>query len=439
MFLVKCLIFLSVSLFLLQIVTGQTVNNKRLVCYYDPESSLRQGNAKFTSLHFNNSLARCTHLVYNSGFLQPKSFALRLGLGSFNLKNAKRQNPHLKFYLSLGGDKDDQAPYLELLESNKTKQLKFIGECVKSLQTLGFDGLDMAFPLPRNNPNQEIGLTKFLNDVKDIWATNKMDKYKHYYTRLLVDMKEAFDKAKLSLVMTVLPNVNSSLYFDVAKIHNNFEFINLFAFDFNTPQRNPSEADYFAPLFMNRNQPRLPYANVDFQVSHWINNGCPPNLLNLAIATYGRAWNMTVKSGLSGEPIVEYTLPNVAFGKHKLKNGLVSWTDICHHLTPRRRHGISLRQITDEYGTYAFRPANNNGTKGYWLSYDDPQFAARKAKYVNDKSLGGMAIFDLGHDDFRAICRGNEEFPILQSLRRTLNIVKTTNGKTFQDIGEFFV
>ncbi|XP_013099241.2 chitinase-like protein Idgf1 [Stomoxys calcitrans] len=431
MSLIKSIVWLSFMLSFLESTASQNANSKRLVCYFNADSLLANGYAKFTMAHLNRAASLCTHLAYDSAFLQPQSFALRLSKAPITTNDIRLQYPHLKLYLTLGGDKDGHEPYIALLASNRSQQLKFIQNCVEEVKRLGFDGLDLAFPLPRNKPSEETSVAMFFKDLAKIWSDKKMDKYKEKYTSLVNEMKEAFDKAKLSLVMTVLPNVNSSLYFDVPKIQHSFEFINLFAFDFNTPERNPSEADYSAPLFMNRKQHRLPYANVDFQVSHWLNNGCPASQLNLGVATYGRAWNMTLESGLSGEPIVEHTLANVGFGKHFLKNGSISWTNICFHLPPQQRHGVSLSQITDEYGNYAFRPANKNGTRGYWISFDDPQFAARKAKYVNDKSLGGVAVFDINRDDFKSICRGTEGFPILQAIRRTLNIEQTPQRRSF--------
>ncbi|MHC5848199.1 glycosyl hydrolase family 18 protein, partial [Streptococcus pyogenes] len=91
-------------------------------------------------------------------------------------------------------------------------------------------------------------------------------------------------------------------YFDVAKIHKHFDFINLAAFDFLTPERNPEEVDFSAPVYappITENSNRLPYNNVDFQISYWLSNLCPPQKLHLGIATYGRAWIMTADSLLT--------------------------------------------------------------------------------------------------------------------------------------------
>jgi chitinase len=47
----------------------------------------------------------------------------------------------------------------------------------------------------------------------------------------------------------------------------NLEFVTLEAFDFYTPERNPKEADYPAPLYELVD--RKPDENVDAQVKYW--------------------------------------------------------------------------------------------------------------------------------------------------------------------------
>jgi len=78
-----------------------------------------------------------------------------------------------------------------------------------------------------------------------------------------------------------------------------------------------------------------------------------------------------------------------------------------------------LRKVTDltqKYGNYALRPADDNGDFGVWLSFDDPDFAGIKAVYAKSKGLGGIALFDLSYDDFRGLCTG-QKYPILRSIK----------------------
>ncbi|XP_005179411.2 chitinase-like protein Idgf1 [Musca domestica] len=417
-------IFILLFLYSLKIAFG-----KNLICYWDVTSSQRYGDSKFTSNHLIRGSANCSHLVYASAHLDAKTFGIHFPHHIHLItkpKTLKQSHPQLKVYLSLGGDGDandkyDQLKYLHLMEKSEHVQRKFINRTIEFLKLYQFDGLDLAFPLPRNQPSQQSNIGAFLNDVNRMWGSPTTTSYRPLFSKFLATVKEACGRNNLQLTLTVVPNVNSSHFYDVSEIHKNVEFINLFAFDFNTPERNPNEADYSAPLYFNAQPRPQPYANVDFQVNYWLQNGCPGNKLNLGIASYGRAWKLTIDSGLSGTPIVEDTQGPANFGKMKAHNSLLSWATICKHFPPRRLYGRPLMEYTDRYGNYAFRVANQNNTGGIWISYDGPKFAATKAKYAMDKALGGVVLYDLSRDDFRGQC-GNIDFPILQSIRGVLSI-----------------
>lgn len=48
------------------------------------------------------------------------------------------------------------------------------------------------------------------------------------------------------------------------------DIVNLDAFDYLTPERNPKEADYTAPIYTPQN--RNPLTNVDAAVTYWYEN-----------------------------------------------------------------------------------------------------------------------------------------------------------------------
>ncbi|XP_073822303.1 chitinase-like protein Idgf1 [Musca autumnalis] len=425
-------ILFALLLYLLQLTRGQESSVKNLVCYYDMESSQRYGYASFTSKYLNQSVKYCSHVVYASAHMDAKTYDIYLPVknqiaDSYKPRNLKKLKPQLKVYLSIGGDRDDKdsygpLKYLHFLESSDYYHRRFITKTMEILHMYQFDGLDLALPLPRNTPQDESNLGAFLKDINPMGggegrkAETANVQYRHVYSKFVTELKKECDKNKFDLTMTVLPNVNSSDYYDVAEIHKHFKFINLFAFDFNTPERSPSKADYSAPLYFNPHQNRLPYANADFQIKYWLQQGCPAKKLNLGIATYGRAWKLTTRSGLSGKPIVEDTDGPGGYGN----NSLLSWPSICRQLSHQRRNERPLTERTDtSYGNYAFRPANARNAGGIWISYDGPKFAATKVSYAKQKDLGGVVIYDLSRDDFRGLCH-NIEFPILKSIREKL-------------------
>lgn len=216
-------------------------------------------------------------------------------------------------------------------------------------------------------------------------------------------------------------------YYDAPTIARQVDMINLGTFDFVTPDRNPEEADYTAPLHETFGQNRLPHYNVIFQVDHWLLQRVPANKINVGITTYGRAWKLTPDSGDSGIPVVPATNGPAPAGPQTKTPGELNWAEICQLLpNPSNTNGkgpnAPMRRVSDptkKYGTYAFRTPDENGDYGLWVSYEDPDTAASKAQFVRAKNLGGVALFDLTQDDFRGQCTG-DRFPMLRAIKYRL-------------------
>lgn len=216
-------------------------------------------------------------------------------------------------------------------------------------------------------------------------------------------------------------------YFDVPAVSNFVDFVNLAAYDFLTPDRNPEEADYTAPLYEAYDQNRLPHYNVDFQVSYWLQNQCPAHKIILGMASYGRAWKMSTDSGSTGEPVVPATQGPAEADMQSQTPGLLSWPEICYKLPNPSNSFLKganapLKRVSDptkRYGTYAYRPADTDGNHGIWVSYEDPDSASNKATYVRSKGLGGLSLFDLSYDDFRGLCSG-DKYPLLRAAKYRL-------------------
>lgn len=106
----------------------------------------------------------------------------------------------------------------------------------------------------------------------------------------------------------------------------------------------------------------------------------------------------------------------------------MSYPEVCSKLpNPSNAHlkdeHQPLRRVGDpthRYGSYAYRLPDNNGNYGFWVGYEDPETAQSKASYVVNKNLGGVAIHDLTHDDFRGSCTG-DRYPILRAAKHRLS------------------
>lgn len=207
--------------------------NKRLVCYYDASSS---GNGKWIKLKRKNknsnyfsltdnfqeqqlmkALPHCTHLMYGYAHVLPHT----LNIGNIILKPEpaflKSKFPHLKIFLSLGGDRPSQTlDYLNILESDQHTQNIFVINTKKFLISHQFDGIDLAFPLPRNKPHKvHDGVGLAIKRFKKFFTGDEIvdpnsNTHKEQYTNLVIQMWMELTKVNMNMAMTVLPNVNST-------------------------------------------------------------------------------------------------------------------------------------------------------------------------------------------------------------------------------------
>jgi GH18 family chitinase len=412
-------------------------NNTRVVCYYDTRAYVREGVGKVTLADIEAGLNQCTHLVigYTSINDQKRVVSLnaqrdldhgnRLFREATNLK-AKHQG--LKVLLGVGGDiSGEPDKWLQLLEQS-TSRIAFINSAYDLIKTHGFDGLDLAFEFPKIKIKKErSGIGSFFYSIKKaVGAAGnpvdaKSDEHKEEFTALVRELKNSFRHEGYLLTITINPNVNSSLYLDVPSTVSNFDWINVAAYDYQTPQRYKDKADYAAPLFTPSE--RNPELNANFQVTDLVARGVPSNKIVLGIPTFGRGWNIKDGATATGVPPVDADGPT-AEGMFSKQEGLFSYGEICAKLTNPQNKDLKgenapVRKVGDpskRFGPYGYRLPDKDGNFGMWISYEDTDSATKKAAYVREKNLGGIAVMDLSYDDFKGVCTG-DKFPILKSVR----------------------
>lgn len=217
----------------------------------------------------------------------------------------------------------------------------------------------------------------------------------------------------------------NAVFYDVPALIPNVDLINLGAFDFQSWNRNPYEADYSAPIYELHE--RNPYNNVNAQVNLWTAAANDRTKINVCIPTHGRSWELTPTATQSGvPPIFDVENPGPE-GIQTKEAGLLSWPEVCSKLpNPSNQHLKGEQQplrktgdVTKRFGNYAYRLPNPDGLYGLWVSYEDPETAANKAEYVQKNRLGGVCIYDLSNDDFRGSCIG-DKYPILRAAKYRL-------------------
>lgn len=413
----------------------------RVVCYYDSRSRYREGIGKVEApTDIEPSLSTCTHLVYGFAVIDGASYKLvpldeylelDSGKGYYRaVTSLKKRYPGLNILLSVGGLADpEKEKYLTLLESEDNRK-NFVSSARTLLRQYAFDGLDLAWEFP------EIYVKKDRGTLGSLWhgfkktfglahshKDEKADEHRDGFTSLVKELKNSFRPDGLLLTTAVLPNVDTSIYYNLKDIVPNLDFISVLAFNYTTPERKPDEADYPAALYQAGG--RDINHTADGTIRWWLEKGVPAHKVILGIGAFGITWKLTSESKISGVPPIGADGPGEA-GPQTKTPGLLSYPEVCSLLPNPNLKTTSaphlLRRVTDpshKLGSYAFRLPDSSSDTGLWVAYEDPDTAGYKGAYVKNKGLGGIAIWDISLDDFRGVCSG-ERFPILKAAKNHL-------------------
>ncbi|ALC42400.1 Idgf5 [Drosophila busckii] len=423
---------------------GSRADVGKLVCYYDAASFARGGPAQLSLHELEPALQFCNVLVYGYAGIDAQSYGIKslnpelsYNRQHYNQITALRQKfAHLKILLAVGGDRDlnaelepDTAKYLSLLEQPDRRN-SFKVSAANELSKYGFDGLDLAWQFPKTRPKLQQGaLKRAWSSVKGWFSSSSIDaqaeQHKEQFASFIRELRLELQRHGKLLTVSMLPHVDAALFIDIPAIMSFVDFVSLGTYDFQTPARDPKQADLPAALYPMYDRDAT--HNVQQQLEYWLNQTANAQQLLISIPSYGRAWQMTPESGITGFPPIAATAGGVPDGKRSGQPGLLSWPEICvllqQHVGQGKDTGTEhLRKVGDptkRYGIYAYRAAGDNGEPGIWVGYEDPSTAAIKASFAQAQGLGGVALHDLTLDDFRGQCAG-EKFPILRSIKYKL-------------------
>ena len=285
--------------------------------------------------------------------------------------------PHMKMHASVGGyGADDFSP----MAADPAKRKAFIDAVVDLVVDKKLDGIDIDWEYPVGPDwGQEIK-----SDPKD--GENLIT--------LCKEMKSAFKaiKDEYGRDVTLSVAAPASTWYpqkiDCVALANTVDTIKLMTYDYHGGWS--GYAGHVANLSLNPSDPEWGGWSTDATVDMYLNAGVPAEKLILGLSFYGRAWQ-GVEPG-----------PNKDGLYQKYKNVIyedgVSWSD--------------MEKIYEEgnfeifWDDVAKAPYMYNGD--VFISYTDPLAIKYIAKYARDKKLGGVMVWEYGHD-YKC-----ELFPVLQ-------------------------
>jgi len=314
--------------------------------------------------------AKLTHLNYAFASVSPQGECVT-GDASADARNfpelqkLKRQFPHLKTFISIGGG---GAPNFPNATKDAAARQKFAQSCAALMKQSGFDGIDVDWEFPKGNEE------------------------KQNYAALLAELRaqlDALGKANgARYLLTIAAPAGSDQYTGVAwdKVARDLDWINLMTYDFAGPWSSLTGLN--APLYASASDPsknkNAPFYNGHAAVQAYIGAGVPPDKIVFGVPFYGRGWK---------------DVPNVNNGLFQKFNGIPQGTRGGGAFDYRDSKKNYLPTYTRYWDDAAQVPWLYNPATQVMISYDDPESLARKAEYVTANKLGGVMIWEISTDD----------------------------------------
>lgn len=174
--------------------------------------------------------------------------------------------------------------------------------------------------------------------------------------------------------------------YEISEIVKYLDFINMMAYDLHGSWE--TFVGHNAPLYSRADEvDEQLELNVDYAVRYWIENGAPPDSLNLGLGTYGRSFQLAQRSKyLPGATAGEKGIK----GKWTREDGFLSYYEICQH--------IEKDSWKVEWDSEAMVPYAHRGK--HWVGFDNEKSLEIKVTYAKEMGLGGIMFWSLDLDDF---------------------------------------
>jgi chitinase len=294
--------------------------------------------------------------------------------GNFaELERLKQRNPHLKLVISIGGW-TDSGKFSDAALTDASRRLfaeSAIDVFMRQRPGL-FDGIDIDWEFPvagglKGNIERPVDKENFTLLLAEL--------------RRQLDAQGATDRRHYILTIAASARLEEIANVEIERIVPLLDFINVMTYDYHS---GPGRTNFNAPLYAANRDP-TPLANVDVTMRAFLDARVPANKLLVGIPFYGHGYG---------------AVPNVNSGLFQQGNGSPSgW---------RERDGdwnvLAQTRLKDPHYVRHWEPKARvpwlyDSTSGTWVSYDDPQSVGEKVRYVQERGLGGVIIWELGGDD----------------------------------------
>uniref|UniRef100_A0A3B4YLK7 chitinase n=1 Tax=Seriola lalandi dorsalis TaxID=1841481 RepID=A0A3B4YLK7_SERLL len=376
-------------------------SSSRLVCYYDSLAEDRAEDGKFRISNINPN--QCTHLIFAfsdissvNDLVPSRDTDVQL-YQSFN--GLKTRNPLLKTLLAVGGITFNRQKFSTMVSTQTTRAM-FIQSAITLLRKYGFDGLNLDWRFPAAAGSQSDNKQKFTLLCQELNAAFVAEGTQNNSDRLILTASVSAEKAVIDAS------------YEVAQIAGNLDFINVLTFDFRGPWENVT--GHHSPLFRGSQDTGDKINSNTDGMQYWRDQGAPAQLLNLGLATYGRAFTLSSPSTDVGAP----ANGTGEEGCYTGEDGFWAYYETCLYI-----EGALIQLITDQKVPYAL-------TENQWVGFDNKESFETKVSYLKTNNFGGAFVWSLDLDDFTGKFCNDSKYPLISHVTTTTPTTTTPTTTT---------
>jgi chitinase len=281
--------------------------------------------------------------------------------GAFHqLQLLKQAHPKLKTLLSIGGW--TWSGNFSAVAETAEGRTKLVTSCVAMMKQYGFDGLDLDWEFPVAG-----GLV----------PGRPQDKVS--FTALVAEFRKQIGTGLFTIAAPASPKVAANI--EIENVVPNLDWLNLMAYDFHGAWEKTTGLN--SALFSRPGDD----LSVNTAVKTYLAAKTPADKIVVGVAAYGRgfsqvgATNHGLDQAFTGTP------------KGTWEQGVFDFQDLEQNYAPK---------MTRTWDPVAMVPTLYDATTQTFISYEDPESAGLKGKYVHDHGLGGAMIWELSGDDDKA-------------------------------------
>src|SRR5215467_10935749 len=321
------------------------------------------------------------------------------------LQELKKQFPHLKVLVSIGGFSAGVNGF-EAASATAASRRAFVSDCINSYIKGNFSNTTGLAPIYDIGFSEQPLITPPIGPVPGIfdgfdidWEFPTQPADRANFVALLQEFRRQLNALGPGHVLSAaLPAGEQNFsHIDLPAAAAQVDFVNLETFDYNGPFNN--HTGFVAPLVQTKFDPSSTF-NVTFTVDSYLEAGVPAEKILMGIPFYSYGWAITGTSapGQFGQFVAAVNPNSPSSGNPPNYAGTVAiqLDPALGGVAATETHSfidlnvLPFSQLFHEplaQTPYAFDGLN-------WWTYEDPKSIAVKTRFAREKHLGGVFIFE---------------------------------------------